>query len=161
VLEELLSLFNGFLTDLGGEVFFNFVTGTETPERTIDNSHLVADAGKPPVKTTKAATDDGYNIIQFQYLDRNIEYKTNMVEESDEVDVDYTGPRLKQYQPTFTMAGSVAQVLARRALWQNLFAKDTYAFKLGWKDADLHQGVLVTLVDSFDPTLANGVRARI
>jgi hypothetical protein len=161
VLEELLSLFNGFLTDLGGTVYFNFVSGTETPVRTIDNNHLVADAGKPPVKITKAATDDGYNIIQFQYLDRLLEYNPNMVEESDEVDVDFTGPRVKQYQPRFTMAGSVAQMLARRALWQNLYAKDRYEFKLGWKDADLHQGALVTLVDSFDPTLSQGVRARL
>lgn len=161
ILEELLSLFNGFLTDLGGTVIFNFVTGAETPERTIDNSHLVADEGKAPVKVTKSATDDSYNIVQLQYLDRTLEYNTVMVEESDEVDIDFTGPRIKQYQPRFTMAGSVAQMLARRALWQNLYAKDQYDFKLGWKDADLHQGALITLVDSFDQTLSNGVRTRI
>jgi hypothetical protein len=113
--------FNGFLTDLGGEIFFNFVTGTETPERTIDNRILSRTLASRQSKPSKSATGRRYNIIQFQYLDRNIEYKTNMVEESDEVDVDYTGPRIKQYQPTFTMAGSVAQVLATsRALAEPL-----------------------------------------
>jgi hypothetical protein len=59
------------------------------------------------------------------------------------------------------MNGSCATNIANRALWANLYGKDSYAFKLGRKDADLVPGTLITLVDSFDSTLQSGVRARI
>lgn len=161
VLNELLSLYQGFLVDDAGVITFGIVNGTDAPVRTLDNSHFVIDKGKPPVKTTKAAQEDGYNDIQFNYLDRQIAYNQNQVEVFDEVDMDFNGPRIKTYQPTFVMAGSVATQIATRALWQNLSGNDQYAFDLGWKDADINPGTLVTLVDSFDPTLSFGVRARI
>lgn len=161
ILNELLALYQGFLVDLGGEIFFKVVTGVDTPEAVIDNSHLVADAGKPPVQIAKAATDDSYNIIEFSYLNRDRDYEPTTIYKFDEVDVDFNGPRKKAYRPRFTMTGSLAARLATRALWSNMYGKDQYKFQLGWKDAHLHQGALVTLVDSFDPVLSGGVRCRI
>lgn len=161
VLNELVALYNGFLTDLGGIINFGFITGSDSPIRTIDNHHLVADEGKPPVQTQKAALEDGYNRIQFNYLDRSLDYNPNQVQVDDEVDQDINTIRLKTYEARFVMSGSVAAQIANRALWQNLYGKDAYTFTVGWKDADLSQGDLITLVDSFDPMLSGGVRARI
>lgn len=161
VLEELLSLYSGFLTDEGGKINFGIVNGTDVPVRTLDNHHFVVDKGKPPVAITKASMDDSYNVVQMNYLDRSIAYNQNQAEASDEVDIDFNGPRILTYQPTFVMDGAVAQTIATRALWANLYGKDQYEFDLGWKDADITPGTLVTLVDSFDPTLSFGVRARI
>lgn len=162
ILNELVQLYGGFLTERGGKIYFNTVTATDTPIRTIDNHHLVPKSkGMPPVQVTKAAIEDGYNKILFNYLDRKIDYKQNQVEASDEVDIDINGTRVKTFPSRYVMAGSVAQVIATRALWSNLYGRDEYSFTLGWKDADIRPGHLVTLVDSFDPTLAAGVRARI
>lgn len=161
ILNELVSLYNGFLTDEGGVVQFGVVTGSDIPVRTIDNDHLVADKGQVPVKVTKAALEDGYNRIQFNYLDRALDYNQNQVQVDDEVDQDINTIRLKTYDARFVMNGSVALQIANRALWQNLYGKDQYQFSLGWKDSDLSKGDLITLVDSFEPTLFSGVRARI
>jgi hypothetical protein len=167
ILNELLALYNGYLVDDGtGVIKFGIVkgdglNGDGSAPRVLDNSHFVVDKGKPPVSVTKAALEDGYNKIQFNYLDRQIAYNQNQVEVSDEVDIDFNGPRVKTLQPTYVMAGSVATQLATRLLWQNLYGKDQYAFNIGWKDADLQPGDLTTLIDSFDATLSGGVGARI
>lgn len=161
ILNELVGLYGGFLTDPGGMITFGVVTGQDIPVRVIDNSHLVSAEGTPPVKISKAALEDGFNRIQFNFLDRALAYNQNQVQVDDEVDQDINTIRVKTYQARFVMNGSVALNIANRALWANLYGKDTYNFTLGWKDADLSQGDLITLVDSFDPTLSGGVRTRI
>lgn len=167
ILNELLALYGGYLVDQGGFVKFGVVKGDGlaqdgTSTRTLDNNHFVVDQeGQPPVQVQKAALEDGYNKIKFSYIDRALDYKPNQVEVADEVDVDVNGPRDKVFPARYVMAGSLAQQIAVRALWANLYGKDTYSFKLGWKDADLAPGELVTLVDSFDPILNGGVKARI
>jgi hypothetical protein len=162
ILNELLEWYGGFLTNNDGMIQFGYVSGTyTTTPRVIDNSHLVAQSGKPPVSCTKASIDDCYNIIQLNYLDRDLGYNQNQVQVEDPVDCDINGPRVKTYNARYVMTGSVAMLLANRALWANMYAKDQYSFTLGWKDADLTVGDPITLVDSFDPLLSTGVIARI
>lgn len=162
ILKELLDLYNGFLVVDGGIIRFGFVDGTVNPVRVIDNNHLVpTDAGRPPVNTAKGSIDDAFNIVQFNYLDRTIDYDQNQVQVDDPVDQDINGPRIKTYDTKFVMAGSVANMIALRALWANLYGTDTYDFQLGWKDADLQVGDQITLIDSFDPLLKFGVTARL
>lgn len=162
VIKELLDLYNGFLTIDAGIIKFGYVDGSVVPVRTIDNDHLVPEEpGKPPVQTTKAALEDGFNKVLFNYLDRAIDYDQNQVGVEDPVDIDINGPRIKTYDTKFVMNGSVAMTIAKRALWGNLYGTDTYAFQLGWKDADLAVGDQITLVDSFDDILKSGVICRL
>ncbi len=164
IINELVALYNGYIVEHAGIIYFGTVTDTITapPMRTINNSRLISPGpGKPPVDVTKGAIQDGYNIIEFQYLDRDLEYNQNTVWMSDEVDIDFNGPRHKAYPAKFVMAGSTAYQCAERALWSNLYGRDQYKFKLGAKDADLRPGNVITLVDSFDATLTAGVPAII
>lgn len=162
VINELVGLYNGYLTEHAGVIYFGVVRSSDTAFRTIDNSHLISDGkGNPPVTITKAALADSYNIIHFQFLDRDLDYNQNDVWVSDEVDIDFNGPRMKEYSAKFVMSGSTAQRCSERALWCNLYGKDRYQFKLGVKDADLRPGRLITLVDSFDNTLSSGVLAMV
>jgi hypothetical protein len=162
IFNELLALYSGYLTVHAGKIYFGIVQAGDTSIRTIDNTHLISEApGKPPVKVTKGAAQDTYNIIEFQFLSRLLEYNQDQVWVSDEVDVDFNGPKVKTYQAKFVMANSTAFQCAERALWSNLYGKDTYTFKLGAKDADLRPGNQITLVDSYDNTLSGGVQAII
>jgi hypothetical protein len=162
ILNELVELYGGFLVDQDGIIYFGVVKGTyDTPPRVIDNSHFVVDGNKPPVNVVKAALEDGYNQVKYNYLDRAINYGANQVQAEDPVDMDINGPRSKTYNAKFVMAGSVAQLICNRALWSNLYGKDTYTFALGRKDSDLKIGDPIFLVDSFDPTLRAGLYARI
>ncbi len=162
VIEEVLALYGGYLIDSGGKVRFGIQQFTSSPVRTIDNHHLVVTkAGDPPVQVTKAALVDGYNKIRMNYFDRTLDYRQNQLEIGDEVDQDFNGVRFKEFPAKFVMKVDMAQSVIERALWTNLYARDTFAFKLGWKDADLEPGDVITLVDSFHPELAGGKNVRI
>lgn len=162
VLNDLLALYGGTLAEHGGKIYFDVYRADDVPVRVIDNNHLVSEeAGKPPVEVIKGATQDGFNSVQYQYLDRALDYKRNQVNLSDEVDIDINGYRNKIYPSQFVMTGSLASLVAERALWSNLYGRDNYSFKMGWKDADLRPGNQITLVDSFHPSLSKGVRVVI
>lgn len=162
LLNDLLALYGGYLTESDGIISFGVVDASETVVRTLDNNHFVVDAQtQTPVQVTKGALEDGYNKVVFNYVDRSMDYGTGQVTQSDEVDMDLNGPRIKTWDTKYVMSGSLATSVAVRALWANLYGKDGYSFTLGWKDKDLRPGDVVTLVDSFDPTLSGGVRARL
>lgn len=162
IIDELLSLYGGYLVDSGGNIKFGVQEFTSSTVRTIDNHHLVVESeGQPPVIITKGARQDGYNKVKVNYFDRDLEYRQNIVEISDEVDIDLNGTNVKEFPAKFVMSGKTAQKIADRALWTNLYAKDQYQFSIGWKDADLEPGDVITLVDSYHHELSAGVTARI
>ena len=161
LIDNLLALYGGYLIVSGGRVKFGVQQDTTNAARTIDNHHLVVEEGEPPVVITKPALQDGYNRVRVNYFDRSLDYRQNQVERSDEVDIDFNGPRMREFPPKFVMNYATAAKIAERALWTNLYGRETYNFTLGWKDADLEPGDVVTLVDSFHTELAGGKNVRI
>jgi hypothetical protein len=159
-IELLLALYGGYLTISGGKIKFGVIEATAQPIRVIDNSHLLVDSvGDPPVTSTRGAKQDTFNLIRVNYIDRTLDYNQEQIEEGDEVDQDLYGIRLKEFPPQFVMTETLARTLALRTLWSNLFVRDSHSFKLGWKDADLEPGDVITLVDSISvPPLNQNVR---
>lgn len=151
-IEMLLAIYGGWLSVMPstGKIKFGVMDLQNQPIRTLDNSHLVIrEEGEPPVKTTKGAQQDTYNIIRVNFIDRELHYENNQAEARDEVDEDLHGPRIREFPPDFVMSKATAEWMADRALWTNLYVKDAHQFYLGWKDSDLEPGDIVTLVDSF------------
>lgn len=165
IIDDILSCYGGFLVITNGIIYFKqleHLNGAATSVRTIDNDHLIADErGKPPVQIAKGARQDTFNKIKVNYFDRGLEYAQNQVEEGDEVDQDLNGIRVREFPALFVMKEKMARTMAVRALWANLYSRDTYVFKIGWKDHDLAPGDCITLVDSYHPALQGGVTARI
>lgn len=147
----LLALYGGWLTvdASANKIKFGVMDLSPSPVRTIDNSHLVRNGDGPPVSSTKAAGQDTFNLIKVNYFDRNLDYEQNQIQEGDEVDQDFHGVRLKEFPLKFVMSELTARRLAVRTLWSNLYGRDLHSFQIGWKDADLEPGDLITLVDSF------------
>lgn len=165
ILDLLLSLYNGYLFRRGKTIHFGLMdfgqeSGAE-PVRVLDNDHFVVEEGRPPIEVTEGAAQDTFNRIKVNYLDRALEYRQNYVEVNDEVDQDFRGIRAKEFPAQFVMSEKLAQKIAIRGLWGNLYARDTYQWFIGWKDSDLEPGDLITLVDSFDTKLSGGIRTRI
>jgi len=162
-IELLLAVYGGYLTESGGKIKFGISDLSVDPVRTLDNHHFVVDDGKAPVTVTRGARQESYNKVKVNYLDRDLEYRQNFIEINDEVDQDLNGIRAREFPPKFVMKEKLAQKIAVRTLWSNLYAKDIYDFTLGPKDADLEPGDPITLIDSFHPDgeLSSGVRARI
>jgi len=162
IIEDLLSLYGGFLVVVDGKIYFKVLEFETAPVRTIDNDHLLQDQpGTPPVKITKGAKQDTFNSVKVNFIDRKLDYEQNQVTEADEVDQDLDRIRAREFPPRYVMKEKMARTMASRTLWSNLYARDTYEFKLGWKDADLVPGDVITLVDSFHTNLSGGVTARI
>jgi len=165
-INDLLALYGGYLIDSGGEIKFGLTTFTDgtygSVVRTIDNDHLlVTQEGEAPVQITRGARQDTYNKVKVNYFDRDLEYRQNFVEITDEVDIDLHGTRAQEFPPKFVMKEGVAAKLAARALWSNLYTRDIYNFRLGPKNSDLEPGDVVTLVDSFQSKLQSGKQVRI
>lgn len=159
IINDLLAVYGGTLAEHGGKIYFDVYRASDVPIRTVDNNHLVVTApGAPPVHVVKGATQDGFNSVLYQYQDRMLDYRQNQVNLSDEVDIDNNGYRNKVYPSQYVMTGSLAAMVAERALWSNLFGRDNYTFQCGWKDSDLRPGNQITLVDSWHPSLSKGVR---
>ena len=150
-IELLLACYSGYLViDAStNTIKFGLQDDNTTPVRTIDNTRLLRNEGQLPVKTTKGAAQDTYNMVRVAYLDRALDYKQNQIEVGDEVDQDLSGIRLRDFPPQFVMTAETAYRMANRALWDNLYTRDMHSFRLGWKDCDLEPGDLITLVDSF------------
>lgn len=165
IIDDLLSCYGGFLVIANGIIYFRqlkYLNGAAASVRTIDNHHLISDErGKPPVQITKGARQDTFNKVKVNYFDRLLEYAQNQVEEGDEVDQDLNGIRAREFPALFVMNEKMARTMAVRALWANLYSRDTYMFKVGWKDHDLAPGDCITLVDSYHNALQSGVVARI
>lgn len=161
VIEELLSLYGGYMTISGGKIKFGVQDATATSERVIDNDRLVRDGDNPPVTVTISAKEDSYNKVLVNYIDRSLEYRQNQIEVNDEVDQDLHGVRKKEFPAKFVMSDQTATNLGIRALWSNLYGKDTYSWAVSYKDADLEAGDVITLVDSFHDQLQTGVDVRI
>jgi len=163
-IDDLLSCYGGFLVISNGVVKFKqleFLDGAANSLRTIDNNHFIVDDEKPPVTISKGARQDTFNKVRVNYFDRALEYAQNQVEEADEVDQDLNGIRPREFPPMYVMQEKMARTMATRALWANLYARDTYSFTLGWKDCDLEPGDVITLVDSFHTSLQGGQICRI
>ncbi len=161
-IELLLSIYGGYLIDSGGIVKFGVQDLSLSPVRTIDNDHLLANPhGGAPVTISVSGRQQTYNKVKVNYIDRALEYKQNFVEINDEVDQDLYGIRAREFPGRFVMTEALANRIAIRTLWGNLYAKDLYDFRLGPKDADLEPGDVVTLVDSHNLALQSGQRVRL
>ena len=147
----ILAIYDGWLSidSASNKIKFGVMDLSPAPVRTIDNRRLVRQSSSPPVTSTKGAGQDTYNLIKINYFDRELNYEQNQIQEGDEVDQDFNGVRVREFPLRFVMKELTARRLAVRTLWSNLYGRDTHSFQLGWRDADLEPGDLITLVDSF------------
>jgi hypothetical protein len=155
IIEDLLLVYGGYLIvdATAGKIKFGLLDKQTAPVRTIDNHHLIRKSeNDAPVNTGKTAPQDTINLVRVVYLDRALDYQQNQVEDGDELDQDENGVRLREYTRPFVMTAATAQRMATRALWNNMYVRNIHDFHLGWKDADLEPGDLITLVDSFSNT---------
>jgi hypothetical protein len=151
-IELLMAIYGGYIVcDVSaGKVKFGVMDLQNLPVRTIDNNHLlIMNEGEPPVNIKQGAPQDTYNLIRVNFINRDHDYQNDQREARDEVDEDLTGTRLREFPPEFVMEPELAEKIADRALWSNLYNRDGYQFHLGWKDSDLEPGDVITLVDSF------------
>ena len=105
--------------------------------------------GTDPVTVSRTSTQDVKNCVPVEYLDRAKSYNISIVSDPDPVDVAAFG--LKQDQPVSlhmitrtSVALQVSRILAQR----NVYVRNQYTFRVGWRYILLEPMDLVTITDA-------------
>lgn len=156
VFEQLVSVYGGWVAWTGTYLRFGNLTEVVSPVRTIDNFRFrqeERDEQKPPFNVSRQAKQDTVNRVTVKYQDRRLAYRDNEVTLDDEVDQDDSGPRARIVNTGLVMTKDTAYRMADRILFANLYARNVYdRVPVGWQDADILPGDVITLVDSFSQT---------
>ena len=115
--------------------------------------------GTDPVSVTRSSTQDIKNDVPVEWWDRTNGYSVSIVDTPEPSDVSLNG--LKQDSPLtlhlITRAAHAQQISAIKAQ-RNVFVRNTYTVKLGWKYILLEPMDLVTLTDYISGLLQKIVR---
>lgn len=102
-----------------------------TPQYTFGDDDFLYEEGEGPVKVTRKAPAERFNIIRVEYLDRSNQYNTAIAEAKDANDIALNGERAA---PTITLhcivTTSVARQVAQIILQRQLYVVNSYAFKV-------------------------------
>jgi hypothetical protein len=105
--------------------------------------------GNDPISTQRSSTQDIKNDVPVEWWDRTNSYNVSVTDSPEPSDVSLNG--LKQDSPLtlhlITRAAHAQQISAIKAQL-NVFVRNTYTFKVGWKYILLEPMDLVTLTDA-------------
>lgn len=104
--------------------------------------------GTDPISVSRSSTQDIKNDVPVEWWDRTNSYNVSVTDTPEASDVSMNG--LKQDSPItlhlITRASHAQQISAIKAQ-RNVFVRNTYTFKVGWKYILLEPMDLVTLTD--------------
>jgi hypothetical protein len=141
------------------------VTRTYTPDMTPlytfgDDDYIYGD-GEEPVRNTRTPPEQTFNKVRVEFLDRALDYNTNVAEATDDQDVLDNGERV---MPTVTFHAIPSMTLARRVaqllLQRQLYIKNTYEFSVRPDYCLLEPMDLVALNDSVSGLVNQLVRIQ-
>jgi hypothetical protein len=120
-----------------------------TPLYAFGDSDYIYDEGSDPVIILRTPPSQTYNKVRVEYLDRDHDYNTAVVEASDDQDITLNGERVMETVTlhaitTLSMARQVAQILLQR----QLYIRNTFQFKVRADFSLLEPMDLVSITDS-------------
>ena len=120
-----------------------------TPLYSLDDDDFCPKAGDPPVKLTRKAQSECYNIVLVEYVDRSNYYNTAIAEAYDLEDIEANGQRL---MPTCTLHqitnAATARTVAQLILNANLFERNTAEFRARQDFALVEPMDILSITDS-------------
>lgn len=120
-----------------------------TPLFSFGDSDYCPTEGSEPVKLTRKAPKDTYNIVNVEYLDRSNYYNPSPVSASDNNDIAFRGPRpmstVTLHQIT---SATVAKTVAQLILQFQLYERNTWEFRVRADFSLLEPMDLIALTDS-------------
>lgn len=126
--------------------------GSYTPDLTIrydlGYDDFMAGEGEDPVNCVRKRQADAYNVVRVECLDRGNEYNPYVAEAKDQLAIDLYGERiLPQIKAQEICDPTVARLVAQSILQRELYVRNVYQFRLGWKYARLEPMDCVSLTD--------------
>jgi hypothetical protein len=105
-------------------------------------------SGTDPISISRTSNQDVMNCCPVEYLDRMHDYNVSIVDDPDPVDVAVSG--LKKAQPVslhMITQSSVALQVSRILAQRQVYVRNQYTFRVGWKYILLEPMDLVTITD--------------
>jgi len=124
-------------------------TPNTTPIYDLTDDDFLAVSGQNPVQVTRKAVSDCYNWVQVQFDNRAKDYNSDIAEAKDQASIEATGLRqLPVVQLSSIKDPQIARTAAQLILQRQLYVRNTYTFKLGWRYILLEPMDLATLTDA-------------
>lgn len=117
-----------------------------TPAYDLTDDDFMAESGEDPVRVLRTAPADAYNHVQVEFKNVDLEYNTDLGQAKDAANIAQFGLRsrdpLRMHWITRkSMADEVADLVMRR----DLYIRNEYQFRLGWRYSRLEPMDIVTL----------------
>lgn len=124
-------------------------TANVTPVYDLTDNDYIKSGAEDPVRVFRTKPADAWNVIQIEFLDKALDYNTNVIEAKDQANIEAFGERpsdvLKMH---FITDMATAQLVAQIILQKRCYIRNSYEFTVGWRYALLEPMDLVTLTDS-------------
>jgi hypothetical protein len=123
-------------------------TPITTPAYDLGPDDFLSARSDDPVTIERGSPSDAFNCVPVEFANRDQYYAPSVVEDADPVDVESAGIRKSQVVSLhcITRAAHALQI-SRIEAQRNVYCRNTYRFRLGWKYALLEPMDLVTLTD--------------
>ena len=101
-----------------------------------------------PVRVTRKRESDAYNHVRVEFVNRANQYNTETVEAKDQANIELYGLRSEGAQKcAFFCDAGAARRSAQLRLQRQLYIRNVYEFRLGWRYCLLEPCDIVTLTD--------------
>ncbi len=105
--------------------------------------------GDDPVRCSRIGSADAFNHVQIEFINRAKDYNIEIAEAKDQADIETNGLRTADpIQMHCICDAAVARVVAQLVLQRELYIRNSYEFKLGWRYCLLEPMDIVTITDT-------------
>jgi hypothetical protein len=123
-------------------------TANLTPRFLLGPDDFLAEVGEDPVKVRRRRSSDAFNSIRIECLDRWAGYNARIVEAKDLASITVLGYRPADVLEAHEICSpEVAQRMAQVMLQREVYLRNEYEFKLGWRYSQLEQMDIVSLTE--------------
>lgn len=156
ILKDLARLGNSGVVWSDGKLkiipYADTVVGAFTPDLTVQYAltfdDFLVDDGEDPIKIERKRQADSYNVVRVECLSRDNQYNISLVEAKDQGAIDLYGLRpMEQISAKAICEPVIGRKVAQAILQRELYVRNIYTFRLGWKYARLEPMDIVSLTD--------------
>ena len=132
-----------------GQAIANGVTFNPnlTPIYDLDDDSILATSGRDePIKITRKNVTDAFNSVEIEFDNREIKYNVDIEPYKDQANIEQYGVRSKPPIKIHAIKNrQMAQKVAQFIVNRDLYLRNVYEFKLGWKYCLLEPMDIVTI----------------
>lgn len=120
-----------------------------TPLYTLTDDDYIYTEGDDPVQVSRSTPADAFNIIKIEFSNRSNNYTNEIAEAKDQNAINSFGQRPSStYSYHEITSPSVARQVGQILLQRQLYKRNTYKFKVGWKYILLEPMDVIGLTES-------------